>query len=329
MKIIDLIESRNKTFTLMYHGTSDKFLKSILTYGLLPIGSTSGFKYIKKPKSDQDQDQDQETEVNSNIDLKRKKVPQAEKVPQELKRTYGSDNEEYLSFEGAVYITTDIDMAKMAALSASRIHGGEPILIEIIHLSTSGVLDEDHVFRKFLRKILEQYISHAKYSEYYSDERVAEINKAFISDYKIIQDFLNFVKESIKWGSRMTRKSDLIIKEFFIKAANIFINLFNEVKDGYTPSTCTFACKDNFVEKIAMRDNTLRTLMREFIDTLKVFNPEGPIRITRPITFKGNTRIIRITDLKEQKNFYYNQNYLNSLKQIINTNSTKIANLPS
>lgn len=39
MKIIDLIESRNKTFTLMYHRTSDKFFKSILTHGLLPIGS--------------------------------------------------------------------------------------------------------------------------------------------------------------------------------------------------------------------------------------------------------------------------------------------------
>lgn len=325
MKIIDLIESRNKVFTLMYHGTSDKFLKSILTYGLLPIGSTTGFKYIKKPNTDQEQ----ETEINSNTNSKIKKVPQAEKVPQELKRTYGSENEEYLSFEGAVYITTDIDMAKMAAMSASTIHGGNPILIEISHLSTSGVLDEDHVFRKVLRKILEQYISHAKYSEYYSDERVAEINKAFITNYNIIKDFLNFVKESIKWGSKMTRKSELIIKEFFVKAAIIFINLFNEVKDGYTPGTCTFVCKENFVEKIAMRDKTLRTLMREFIDTLKVFNPEGPIRITRPITYKGNTRIIRITDLKELKNFYYNQNYLNSLKQIINTNKSKIADMPT
>lgn len=38
---------------------------------------------------------------------------------------------------------------------------------------------------------------------------------------------------------------------------------------------------------------------------------------------------MKIIDLKEQKNFYYNQNYLNSLKQIINTKTAKTDSVPS
>lgn len=295
MKIIDLIESRNKVFTLMYHGTTDTFLKNILKNGLMPSGSNIGYRYIKSPTP--------------------------KKVPISLPKNFGSSDPIYLSFQGGVYITTDIDTAKEAARSASEIHEGNPILIEILHLTTSGVLDEDHVFRKFLNNILVEYTVRAINIEYYSKQRVKEINKNFISDDKILQNFLNFVKESIKWGSRMTRKSELIIKEFFVKAAIAVIKLFNEVTNGYTPSTCTYYCKQIYLN-LLMNEKELRNLIKDFIDTTKVFNPEGPVRITRPIKFKGNTRIIRITDLLERKVFYSDPNYLNSLKQI------ELSNIP-
>lgn len=315
MKIIDLIESRDKVFNFMYHGTTDKFLKSILKNGLLPIGTSTGFKYVKKPTSKE------EPETPSDIDTTAKKIPQAEKIPKTLGRSFGSQQQAFLSFEGGTYITTDIQVAKEAAKAASSIHGGNPILIEISHLITSGIMDEDHVFYRYVTEIINLYKNYARGLEYYDYEKVNSINENFISDPNVINNFLNYAKKSITWGSRMTKKSELIVKEFFVKVAIEVIKLFERRVSGYTPDTCTFTCRDEY-SLLIMEKTEIRNLMKNFIDTLKIFEPDGPVRINRPIKFKGNTRIIKITDIEEKKIFYVDQNYLRSIQKIVNSTQT-------
>lgn len=298
MKIIDLLESRPNKFVLMYHGTSNKFLKSILKNGLLPVGANLGYKNVKDPEPDKD---------SNSFD-----------VLKTVKRTYGSEIPAYLSFQGGVYITPDYDIAEDAANSASTIHGGNPMVIEIIHLSTGGVIDEDNVFHSYIRNIISMYVKYYKEHKNISDD---QLNKQVLADPAFITTFVDFAKNKIKNYSRFTRKSELIIKEFLIEVLKELMRIFQNPLHGYTPDVCEFECKEMFTLKI-MEVPTVRELMNNFVDTLKNFMPDGPVRVTKPITFKGKTRIIRIFQPKYYRSkdwaetYYVDPGYNSSLSLI-------------
>lgn len=286
MKIIDLLESRPHTFALMYHGTSDKFLKSILQHGLLPSGSDLGYKNIKEPET--------------------------AKIIKNVPQTYGSEFPAYLSFPGGVYITPDHDVAKDAANSASNLHGGNPMIIEIIHLKTGGVIDEDNVFNSYVRNIITFYIKYYRNNQNISDD---QLNNKALTDPALLAEFLEFAKRKVKNYSRFTKKSELLIKEFFINVLREVIAIFKDpiYNYGYTPDVCEFECKETFTLKI-MAVPKIRALMNDFVDTLKNFNTDGPVRITKPINFKGNTRIIRI--YRGDKTLYIDRQYLNTIRLV-------------
>lgn len=174
---------------------------------------------------------------------------------------------------GGVYISADENTAIEAAEAAAEIHGGEPIIITISVVTASGTPDEDDVIDRVLKRSYE--ISKGQYKSIIAPEY--EIVKSFKQNFKISDVTIHVIKQIISTAVKILQQ---------------------EKWDGFVYDLLADLRKDSRIEPLIVK-------------LLKTMRPRigyaTNVRITRPIKFKGKTRIIRIEDLKSHKILYSQQ----------------------
>ena len=76
------------------------------------------------------------------------------------KRTYSRDTDvEQQGYDsyGGVYLSKNIDLAKDAAYTAVKAHGGDAVMITVQYVLTSGTIDEDEITALFLSALIENF----------------------------------------------------------------------------------------------------------------------------------------------------------------------------
>jgi hypothetical protein len=233
MRAYELFESRPTSPLLMYHGTTDLYLKSILKNGLL------------------------------------KNPPQ---------RGYGNAQPGNETFPGAVYLTANRKLAREAALDMVWERGGNPLIITVASHTTAGTIDEDTIFQSIVNRAVADAV-------YDNQQPPVDQNKIrfFIQSLKMELDITSI--------TRFTNKS----LELLSKIYTYIIETVNQLKSEYKNTTHIIV---SMLSDRLMTDQPLRAMVRELIDTLKVYNPEETsVRIRQTVGFKGRTRIVRIDRL--------------------------------
>lgn len=189
-------------------------------------------------------------------------------LPNVKHKSFGGDDEAYHSL-GGVYITTDKDYASEAAFTAIGTYPGIPILITVQYVIGSGGLDEDLFFERCL------YVMKQNAYEY--------INIASDSTiFKLANKCLYILKDNVK----PTNKTKHLMNLF----CRTYIESFNNKE--YTHHDMILNPK-------------LRKIIVWIIESTKDTLDTNEVRITRPIKFKGKTRILKINELKLNRRILY------------------------
>lgn len=158
---------------------------------------------------------------------------------------------------GGVYLTADQWTAENAATAACNTHGGDPVVLKVQYALGSGSLDED--------EIVDTIIGGAKW---------AVVNN----------DYSSLMKEVLQSISgKPTRVTGTYLSQLFSK----LFQLFKRSK---------FLRDDWQIEDKARANPEIRELIRKVMESVKVVDMEKStnVRVTRPIKFKGKTRIIGV-----------------------------------
>jgi hypothetical protein len=219
-----LSERRQQRTGQYYHGTSTKFLRSILKHGLL-----------KNPP---------------------KRVYSPDGISDEGQRT----------FPNAVYLTSDVDIAQEAALWATDVFGGNPMVVVVQYVYGSGEMDED-VFTFKLSSFL----------------RTTKTKSDFVK--KFLQQFRG-MKYNEKIVTELVEKLyDIIIA--FMEENNISIKKLPE---------------GDIINVIRLHQPYEEVVS----ELLRRVNPKeaNTVRVPRDIGFSGKTRIIQIFNPETDKILY-------------------------
>jgi len=228
MRILELLQERRIQRTVyMYHGTSSRFLRSILKHGLLPDpGHKSWVGYHN------------------------------------------------LASLGGVYMSIDRDTAAEAARAAVNKHGGEPIIIKISVVPDSGTPDEDDVINTILKATYETYKDRPKYT------------------YNPVSRSARLLRDKFK----MPEDSEAIIRYIVTTALDIL------ERDDYGQSLDWMNAPIELQKQPKIREYTAE-LLRTMRPRMSI-DSEPNVRITRPIGFRGKTRIVKIADLNSGRTLY-------------------------
>jgi len=234
MRILELLQERRIQRTVyMYHGTSSRFLRSILKHGLLPDpGHTSWVGHYN------------------------------------------------LASLGGVYMSIDHDTAVEAARAAVNKHGGEPIIIQISVVTDSGTPDEDDVINTILNAT---YRTYKDRTGYYSDP---------------VRDSARMLRGRFK----MSKNSVEIIRNIVIVTMKIL------KQDGYGQNLNSIDAATELQKQPKIREYTAELLRT--MRPLMSIDSEPNVRITRPIGFRGKTRIVKIADLNSGRTLYPRTNIM-------------------
>ena len=182
---------------------------------------------------------------------------------------------------GGVYLTSDLDIAKDGANQAIKSHGGNPILITVQYVQGSGGLDEDLVFKKFI------------------DIGIKYIN--IKSKITPLQTFLaNVIPEASTVFSKYAFRrysTNTLIRNFFKELYDYLINIIQfNIKNKQFPL--------NFNTDEIMENEILRQIINNIIESSKEFPTTDLVRITRPVKFRGKTRISQIVNMRTGEVLY-------------------------
>lgn len=174
-----------------------------------------------------------------------------------------------------VYVTSKVNYAKEAADAAVEKHGGDPLIVVVQTVVTSGTPDEDIIIRPIIERAYEAYKNDFKgyHTDYFND---------------IINTLDNRVKLSQASAEKIKQYVDTVIKilqdENYRKTAGSF-----------------YASSD-----LRTRPE-LQQLIRPLLSTMKPKeedNKRFEARLTRDIGYKGKTRIVKIWDGKTEQVYY-------------------------
>ena len=271
MKIHEIITERSsqQKVVTMYHGTSSVFLPSIQKFGLDPNP-----KPIRKPG-----------------DPHPSQIRKLGLDPIPAQKTWYPDGKEALLSYGGVYITTSNDVATTAAQAAAKRHGGEPILITVQYVLGSGGLDEDIVHPLIIK------------SFFYS----LEVNE-------FVNDFTAWLQQLYNIKYPQGNRQDLINMYNFMYSK--FKQWIKDDPNPQGPRPRIYPTTYQEIEDIAqymlnkgayalyLEDNTYRNQIKKIMEIIKVSKDNRKtshdyinVRITRPITFRGKTRIVDISKI--------------------------------
>jgi hypothetical protein len=217
------------------------------------------------------------------------------------RRTYSRDTDvEQQGYDsyGGVYLSKNIDLAKDAAYTAVKAHGGDAVMITVQYVLTSGTIDEDEITALFLSALIHEF-------ESYSVESMAGQIKQHRPT--IERDLLNLIV-NYKTRSMMNYHPTGEIK-FTPDAVAQFKTIISTALDALisaaedTPNTeSSYYIEYYLLPKL--RYNTVYDhAMMQLFKLLRSRNPTT-VRVTRNIGFKGKTRILSIQNLETKQILY-------------------------
>lgn len=183
---------------------------------------------------------------------------------------------------GGVYMAPGTRTAWQAGQGAVEKYGGEIIIIEIQSVYLSGTPDEDQVFDYILELV---YQGHKRNYSAPDDPKtifnsaILRLKKSFTLNQQAVDKIKNFIQVAIQVANKLNLPKDL----------------------GLSDAS----------KKLQMQPE-VRSLMLDILNSLKViYNKDGRyhtpirnVRITRPIGFRGKTRIIKIYNYKTKEVYY-------------------------
>jgi len=271
MLISEIINEDRQKVVNMYHGTSSVFLSSIRKFGLDPNP-----KPIRKPG-----------------DPHPLQIRKLGLGPTPTQKSWGNNDKTWASYDGGVYLSSERQIAEVAAIDAVGNYGGEPIVITVQYFLGSAGLDEDHANDILIKSF---------FNSKNVNEFIEIVTNEFNSEFKI-----NYPKNNYKDLVDLYNLIELRYKEW-VKDDPDPQGLFPRANSNYwTPSNLAYAMHtDADNADVIMAYQPYRSIVKKIIDKAKVFNVKGSksdyfnlpkeinIRVTRPIKFKGKTRIIKI-----------------------------------
>lgn len=220
------------------------------------------------------------------------------------------DSSGYDTFKGGIYLTSDIDKAEDGADTAAMAHYGDPVLITLQYVISSGGIDEDDILAILTEAVLSDMPTKIETINdaalYYSDNRnfqhaLKRIEQAFLDPASINLRQYNARPSKIK----LNRNALLEIKVL----ATVFLRHLAE-QTGRDSSARTYISYRILNE---IRHNTaFETAVYNVLGAVKPIESDT-VRVTRNIGFRGKTRIIRIVNRSNGK-VYYDQYKLNKPK---------------
>lgn len=237
------------------------------------------------------------------------------------KATYSRDSKVdssgYDTFKGGVYLTSDLDKAEEGADTASMAHYGDPVLITLQYVISSGGIDEDDILAILAEAILSDLPTSVETvgdaARYYSDNRnfqnaLQRIEKAYLNPTTVNLRNYNSRPSKIK----LKRNALLEIRVL----ATVVLRHIAEQPDNRDSKARNYISYRILDE---IRHNpAFETAMYNVLAAVKPVGSDT-VRVTRNIGFKGKTRIIRIENRSTGK-VYYDQYKLNKPK--IDTDQT-------
>lgn len=176
-------------------------------------------------------------------------------LPEVEHSSYGSigDDPAFESY-GGVYLTKSIGTAAGAALDASKKHGGKPMIVTVQYVVGSGGVDEDYLFMSWAGLI-------------YDSKTVSP---------ELIQTALDFFPFKVGNDTRTYTK--------------LFFKLAIAIRDSMDKG------KFDMYEHV-LPDPQIRFVVKKIIESIKsrphdIDGNINNVRVTRPIKFKGKTKII-------------------------------------
>lgn len=233
MKITELLQERKIHYTSrMYHGTSSKYLRSILKNGLLPFTGQAGYGSVDFPSL------------------------------------------------GGVYLTSRQVVAKHAALESSELTGSEPIIVVVQYVDRSGTADEDDIFNDLIR---------IGVTDYAANLGEIRMNPLLYKATQSISDVASFT-------NTVNRYLSVFYQELF--------KLLDDITLEEITKTITAHRTGVLVEQL-MGNVTLRAIMTNILNSTRAKASQNKeVRVTRPIKFKGGTRILEIYHLRTGQVYY-------------------------
>ena len=272
MKAAILTEQQQYT-KIMFHGTSDVNLRSILKNGLMhqPPAATFGGR--------------DEDEFNQELSMK----------------TFGG-----------VYITPVRVYALTIADDATMVFGGNRILITIQYVHGSGDVDEDPVIDSFERAIIDFYHDFAsRYSDTTDHEDLMDAMDDEMK-YQFIKKVSETMVSDLGNIGRLGKVVPSAVIQLLTLFANFYheggwVNFAAQEELDFSN---LFVSPRPFMRPIPEFVKYIEIIMNNLYPSR--VDKHHPIRLTRDIKFKGKTRIIKIQAIEGDKRVYYaDQNYYN------------------
>lgn len=280
-----LLERRIQKTSIMYHGTSSTFLSNIMKHGLQP--------YVGHKSSE-------------------------------------AQNPALHSF-GGVYLTGDRMFAYTIARTSTQHHKGDPIIITVQYVIRSGGIDEDEFISKFIKEIFYLLGKDKSYDEilqklittftYTSEATVTQKTKKIFIDiifeiekllfYQVL-NVLNRQKEELPMPDYLISTINDIIelsKNNYHAALNMLKEnkILRQIAIIHNQQRKIFFDNNWYNELDVRQYPTIRKLTLAIINSSTDKKFSKSIRIDRPITFKGKTRIIKIENMKTHETYYENK----------------------
>jgi len=270
MKINHLTERKKKIIRTGYHGTSTKFLSSILKNGLMG----------NPPKRTYPEPSDTDT---SNV-----------------------TDPGYATFPGGVYLTMKLDKAIEAAGQSLSRFGGRHIVVEVQFVDGSHELDEDEVTAAFfdsLSALIDQLNPKP-----YMNVRNYNVLFGLSTNNSLRLDLESLFFKKLQKGANLKDNDGKLHdhrKQYIKQLVDYYVDIFIESLD---PKIKLYRAKVEyeFINKSRMDPEFVRiisNIMRLF--SFKSFsNTNTTLRIGRSVGFKGKTRIVKIFNPYSNQVYY-------------------------
>lgn len=222
------------------------------------------------------------------------------------KTTYSRDSSVdtpgYDTFTGGIYLTSDIEKAEEGADVASSAHQGDPILITLQYVISSGGIDEDDIMAILSEALLSDIPTKIETigdaAQHYQNKQnfqntLSRIEKAFLDPSTVNLRGYNSRPTKIK----LNRNALLEIR---VLATVVLRHIADQ------PAKRSSNVRSYISYRILndIRHNpAFETAMYNVIASVKPIESDT-VRVTRNIGFKGKTRIIRIENRSNGKVYY-------------------------
>ncbi len=222
-------------------------------------------------------------------------------VAEPPKRTYSRDTDVeqqgYDSYSG-VYLTTNFNIARNAAYTAVKAHGGDPVLITLQYVITSGSIDEDeitalllaaltHVFGTYAMETIGGLIARTRPAlESELIDLIINYKTLDVGDYHPPSE-LKFTADSIAQFKTVIARALDVLAASSAKTPGVEGEYY--IAYYLLPELRYDAVYDNAITRL--------------LKTLKSKNPIT-VRIERNIGFRGKTRILSIVNLNTKELLY-------------------------